>query len=467
MRITALSLLPVLALSLIADPRQLPDVPHVDTVAFLPAIGTQIKLAESMARAHPNDPQAVGQFAMTLHAYQQYETAADAYSRARQLEPDKFDWLYLLGAVRMELGEFKAAFALFQSALNVEPDNLAAALRLAQVLTTLSRYPEAETQYQRMLAKHPECPQAWYGIGRTRAAEGNHGAAIQSFAKAYDLFPQYGAAHFAAAQELRKVGRTADALLQMKAYEAHPATQPFFEDPLFLRILELNHGPQAHMQKAAELEKAGRLEDAIHEDEAALAVDATDVQAHINLISLYGRTGDATKARGQFDSAVRLDPGRADAWYDFGVLLMHERDMTGSERAFHRVLEINPDYAEARYRLGLIYEQQTRLDDAAREFQNAIRIRPDYPDAHFHLGRILVNEQKYDAAIYQLSRSLEPEGDNTPTYLYALAATFARAGRRAEALLYFQKARDGARALGQKQLLSSIERDLDSFSSAQ
>jgi tetratricopeptide (TPR) repeat protein len=304
-------------------------------------------------------------------------------------------------------------------------------------------------------------------LGRAQATQGDHAAAAQSFARACDLFPEYGAAHFAAAQEFRDLGKADEAKREMKAYAVHPTVQPFLEDQLFRRILALNHGPQVHMQRAAELEKAGKFDDAIKEEITALEADGSNVQAHVNLISLYGRTGNAMEAKRHFEDTIRLDPGRADAWYNVGVLLLHELNIPESERAFRRALEINPDYAEARYNLGVIYEQQARLEDAVREFQEAVKIRPDYPEARFHLGRIFVNEQKYDAAIYQLAHSLEPESSSTPTYLYALAATYARAGRRPEALQYFQRARDAARALGQEQLLASIERDLNNFSGTQ
>jgi tetratricopeptide (TPR) repeat protein len=456
-----------LALSLCASPEQLPSLPAIDTSAFLPAIATQIQLAEHQARAQPDDPKTVGAFAMTLHAYQQYHAAALVYSRAHLLEPGNFDWLYLLGAVRMELGDLDAARELLQSATAIQPANLAANLRLAQALTGLTRYAEAAPIYRKVLGQHPDCAQAWYGLGRVQAAQGDHAAAAQSFAKACDLFPDYGAAHFAAAQQLRLLGKQDDAQRRMKAYEGHPTAQSFLDDPLFARILELNHGPQVHMQRAAELEKAGRFEEAIAEDKAALAVDSNDVQAHINLISLYGRTGNDTEAKHHFEDAIRLNPGRADAWYNFGVLLLRERNVAESEQAFQRAAEINPDYAQARYNLGVIYEQQTRLDDAAREFQTAVATHPDYPEARFHLGRILVNQQQYDAAIYQFAHALQPESESTPTYLYALAATYARAGRRPEALQYFQKARDAALAHGQEQLLASIERDLKTLNGGQ
>src|SRR5216684_7022843 len=86
-----------------------PELPQVNTAHFLPAIRAQIERAAAGAKAHPRDVRAVATLAMTLHAYQQYDTAARAYSRAQSLDPRNFDWLYLLGAVQMELGSFDAA----------------------------------------------------------------------------------------------------------------------------------------------------------------------------------------------------------------------------------------------------------------------------------------------------------------------------------------------------------------------
>ena len=138
-----------------------------------------------------------------------------------------------------------------------------------------------------------------------------------------------------------------------------------------------------------------------------------------------------------------------------------------AEKAYLRALQINPDYAEAHNNLGAIYEQLGRLADAQEEFRAAIRDRPDYPLARFHLGRILVNEQKYDEAIQQLQRALTPEDDKTPVYLYALGATYARAGDRAHAIEYLQRAQDAASRYGQSELLVSIDRDLRALQSAE
>ena len=230
---------------------------------------------------------------MTLHAYQQYDAAARAYSRAHLLDPRNFDWLYLFGAVQMELGAFDAAVKLFQSALRLRPDDLPANLRLAQSLAALPSWEEAGALYRRILDRHADCAQAWYGLARVQAARGDHAGAAQSYTKAIDLFPAYGVAHFALAAELRRLGKPAEGGQHFAIYEKNVTAEPPLADPLFRRIHELNHGAQAHIQRGTELEKEGRLDEAIREHETALAIDAANVQVHVNLISLYGRTGDS------------------------------------------------------------------------------------------------------------------------------------------------------------------------------
>lgn len=443
-----------------AKPADQPALAPLNTANFLPVIRAQIEQAEQEARTHPRDAEAAGALAMTLHAYQQYDAAAQAYARAHLLDSQNFNWLYLLGAAQTELGAFDAAAKSFRSAIRLRADDLAVNLRLAQSLAALSNWEEASAFYRRILDEHADCAQAWYGLGRVQAARGDHAGAAQSYAKACDLFPPYGVAHFALAAELRRLGKTDEAGEHLAAYAKNVTAEPPLDDPLFRRIHELNHGVQAHIQRGAQLEKEGQLDEAIREHEAALAIDAANVQVHVNLISLYGRRGDAARAKQHFEAATKLDPGRSDAWYDYGVLLFHEQNLADAQQAFQRSLRINPGYAEAHNNLGAIYEQQGELDQAAVEFRAAIAAQPNYPLARFHLGRILVNQQKYDEAIQQLQRALTPEDDQTAVYLYALGAAYARAGDREHAREYMQKAHDAAVARGQSKLLTSIDRDL-------
>ncbi|HWR53498.1 MAG TPA: tetratricopeptide repeat protein [Bryobacteraceae bacterium] len=400
---------------------------------------------------------------MTLHAYEQYEAAARAYSRAHLLDPRAFDWVYLGAVILMQQGDFDGAVKSLQTALQLRPGDLAAELRLGQSLIATGNWDDADILYRRILDKHPDFAQAWYGLGRVQAAKGEHAAAAQSYGKACEVFPAYGAAHFALAGELRRLGQRAEAEEHAAAYAKDPSAEPPLRDALLQRTRELNQGVQIHLQRGRAFEKEGKLEEAIREHEAALAIEPGNVQAHINLISLYGRTGDAARAKEHFEVAGRLSPGRPDAWYNYGVLMFQQKAYGEAEEAFRRAVEINPYHAEAHNNLGAIYALQSRLNDAAREFRTAIANRPDYPLARFHLARILVNEKNYDEAIQHLLRALTPEDDQTPLYTYALAAAYARAGKREHALRYYGRARDAAIARGQSQLLSSIDRDLKMF----
>jgi len=76
------------------------------------------------------------------------------------------------------------------------------------------------------------------------------------------------------------------------------------------------------------------------------------------------------------------------------------------------------------------------------------------------------NEGRYDEAIRHLQQTLVPEDTGTPRYLYALGATYARAGRPAEALKYLRTARDQAAARKQADLVTAIDKDLRTLEQA-
>ena len=63
-----------------------------------------ISAAEQQARHEPSNAQAAGALAQALHAWDQWEFAHGAYSRAAALAPDVFAWQYLDACVLQRLG---------------------------------------------------------------------------------------------------------------------------------------------------------------------------------------------------------------------------------------------------------------------------------------------------------------------------------------------------------------------------
>ncbi len=438
----------------------LPELPQLNIANFLPAIRQQIEVAYAEAQTNPNSAEASGRLAMILDAYQQYESAAVCYQRAHLLDRGAFRWLYYLGWTQSAEGKHEEAAATLREALRLNPEYLAAQLKLAEGLLADGNREPSRDLYEAILKKHPDSAAAHYGLGRVYATQGDLKAAAASYLKACELFPAYGAAHYALALAYRKLGETVKARQHFSLYEENKTTVPPLDDPLRSAVRDLDLSAQSHLRKALVLDQTGKIEAAIAEHEKALQIDPQEVQAHINLISLYGRLGQFEKAEQHFRAAINLHPNRADAYYDYGVLLISQRKDLEAERALRQALQINPFYAEAYNNLGYLYEQQGRLEEALQQYREAIENRPNYRLAHFHIGRILVNQGRYNEAIEHFLKTLAPEDASTPGYLYALAATYARAGDRESALRYAHKAREGAVARGQTQLLRSIDRDL-------
>lgn len=461
--LNAVAALGICALILGAQTAPLPNLPQIDLNDFSPVIREQVGKAYDAARANPRDAEANGELAMLLDLYKHRNFADLCYERAHQLDPKSFRWLYYLGSVRTEQGEREGATNAFREALRLDPGYLPARLKLAESLLTTGHQEEAESMYEAIIKDHPETAEAYYGLGRIRTAKGDLPGAVESYQKACELFPAYGAAHYALARAYRRLGEFQKSKEELKLHDANQTLVPPIQDPLRDALRALDRGPASILQHGIQLEEAGRIEDSIAAHLEALKLDPNLALAHANLIILYGKVNQPEKAEEQYREAIRLNPNLADAHYNYGVLLMGQGKMPEAEQAFRRAIEANPVYAEAYNNLGVVLERQGKLDEALQCFEKAVERRPDYRLAHFHIGRILVNRKQYAAAIEHFKKALTPEDDYTPTYLYALAATYARAGDKQNALIYGRRARDAAAARGQTQLRDRIQKSLSTL----
>jgi len=421
----------------------LPAVPEISTATFLPAVREAVDSALADAKARPNDAAAVGRLGMVLHAHRQLEAARRCYRRAAGLDPKKFEWRYYLGAA----SEGQEAVEALRAAVKLK-DDVPARIKLGEALLATGDYAGA-----RDVLRGIDHPAALFGYGRA-ANDPSY------YEKALAQFPQYGAAMFALAQSYQRSGRAAEAQRLLADYPRYKTVAPPLSDPLMDAVFALDRGPDRLLREAAALEREDQVQSAVDRELAALALDPKLVQAHIDLISLYGRLGNAAEAQRHYREAASLDPKAFDAYYNYGVFCYASGRRTEAREAFSRAVALNPDHAEARNNLGMILQEEGRLADAAREFEKAIEARPDLRLARFHLGRIYANQHRWTEAIEQLRRASEVDDEATPTYLYALGATQARAGQREAARASLSSAHQKAMARGQTPLAQSIERDL-------
>jgi tetratricopeptide (TPR) repeat protein len=438
----------------------LPPLPVLPLDSYDPSIRAPIEAAYEEARAHPGDPAREGILGMVLYAHEQYELAAPCFVRAHTMDPGEGRWAYYLGRVRLYLGDHEAAASALLQALEHRPDYLPAQVMLAQAALEAGAVDESFALYEDLAAAYPDVAEVHYGLGRIHAERGQAEAAVEHLRRACELFPSFGAAHFALAKVYRDQGEEEKAREELGLYQKDKTGWPTLDDPLLADIVALRNSATDHLRRGIHLAEQGQLREAAAAHEAAVEADPSLVQAHVNLIRIYGELGEAAKAEEHYRAAVELEPNRAEIHYNYGVFLMSQERTDEAAEAFRRVLELEPGHADALNNYAYILMTSGRLDEAKRYYRAAIESKPDLRSAHFNLGRILVNQDKVWEAIVHLRQTLTPEDDETPRCTYALAAALARLGIWEEALKYMVEAEQKARARGQSELLAAIEKDL-------
>jgi tetratricopeptide (TPR) repeat protein len=451
----------IVSLVLAAQPAA-PPLPRLTLDSYPPVAREAIAGAYKAASARPADADAVGTLGRTLHAWEQWDAAHQAYARAQALDPRAFEWHYLDGVVLQRLGRPLDAAVQLEAALARSPAYLPAKIKLAEALFDGGRLDDSRQRFT-ALTDAEAAPAVAFGLGRIAAAAGSHDAAVEQFLRAIALFPDFGAAHYSLALSYRALGRRAEAQAELEKHARAGAQWPAVADPALATVQAVREDPAALIQRGVKLADAGDVDGAIRAHEAALARDPSLAQAHANLISLYGRRRDFANADAHYKAVVSLGINVADAHYDYGVLLGMQERWDDAADAYRRALALNPLHSEAHNNLGQILERSRQFDAALAEYRRALDSRPTLRIARFNAGRMLIALNRPDEAVRELQGLTEPRDAEAPRYLFALSTAYVRAGRKDEGVKWAIEARDLALKFGDTALAAAIERDLASI----
>jgi tetratricopeptide (TPR) repeat protein len=436
-----------------------PPLPSLALESYPTAARAAIARADEAAERAPADANAAGQLGRVLHAWEQWAAARGAYARASALAPQAYEWRYLDALVLIRLARPDLAVEALRDTLTRAPSYLPARLKLAETLLDAGDLEESRKRFAEL--NDPSCaPAVQFGLGTIDAREGRHADAITHLERAIALFPEFAAAHYALARSYRAVGRMDDAEAALAKHAAFGARWPAIPDPLAESIASLREDPAALLQRGVKQADAGDVEGAIASHEAALALNPSFAQAHANLIGLYGRVRNWSKAEEHYRAVVSLAINVADAHYDYGVLLGMQERWEPAAEAYRKALELNPQHAQARNNLGQVLERQGHVAEAAAEYRLAIESQPTLRIARFNLGRMLIAQGANEAAVAELSQLAEPRDGQAPRYLFALSTAYVRMGQIEDGVKWATEARDLALKFGDTALAAAIERDL-------
>jgi Tfp pilus assembly protein PilF len=105
----------------------------------------------------------------------------------------------------------------------------------------------------------------------------------------------------------------------------------------------------------------------------------------------------------------------AEAHHDLAVEAMKVGRASDALREFEDALRIDPGFAEAHRGRGLVLEfGYGRLGEAEREYRRALELRKSYPEVRNDLGQLLAKTGRFEEALRELALALDDTSYREP-----------------------------------------------------
>lgn len=172
----------------------------------------------------------------------------------------------------------------------------------------------------------------------------------------------------------------------------------------------------SHKRRGDALLGQGRLDDAAASYRQAIAANAHDADAHLNLGFVLSEQKRYQEAEQSLRQALKIDPALVDVFYILGVMCKVQGNSMGAIENFTQALALKPDFQIVYGDLCQLFLQNGRADRAKVTIVNAISFYPENADFHACLGNLHVAENETDQAIYCFQKALSINPDDALTH---------------------------------------------------
>lgn len=170
-------------------------------------------------------------------------------------------------------------------------------------------------------------------------------------------------------------GCAAAGLLLLAAAQAGPDGATFVEG--LRKIVALNpSSPRAHYSLALDLEKEGRLDEALESYRTSLRLRPDFVEAHLGEGNVFFRKGDYAQATRCYGEVLERQPGNKDARFNLATAYLKQGDFDLAAQSYEAVLRIDPGLAPAHKGLGEALLRLNRRCDALPHLERSAEIDP-------------------------------------------------------------------------------------------
>jgi tetratricopeptide (TPR) repeat protein len=126
-------------------------------------------------------------------------------------------------------------------------------------------------------------------------------------------------------------------------------------------------------------ESMHKLEAAASSYQQALRIDKNHAMAHMQLGTLFGRSGNDAKALLHFGEAVRVLPNSPRAHNNFATANFAANKLKVAERHYRRAIALQATYFNAQFNLARVLVGMGRKEAARQELKRAAELRPREP----------------------------------------------------------------------------------------
>ena len=258
------------------------------------------------------------------------DEAAAGFSAVTAAAPNFAEAHLNLGLVLEEQRKNEEAIAQFQKALALKPRLRGATLFLGIAQYRLNRLDDAVASFKKETAYYPNDANPWMWLGVAYLAKEQPDSAIEPLEKAAKLDPKN-------VDILYHRGR-AHLLVSQKSYD-----KMFKADPDSWRV---------HQVLAQAYAESDRHEQAVAEYKLAIQKAPDQPALHEELGSEYMQSGNPDAALVEFERELQLDPNNAFALLKLAVLAIDRQDGAKAKGNIQSALRVNSNLRDADYYLG-------------------------------------------------------------------------------------------------------------------
>ena len=313
-----------------------------------------------------------------------------------------------------------------------------------------AQYHDLSALYTATLQRNPGCWMAHYNLGIVLSEQGEADQAIEHYAQAVALRPDYAEAHYNLGRLLVEHGQLADAIAH---YERAAAINPA--------------DAEAQNNLGVTLFGIGRADDAIAHYRKALEIRPDYAEASCNLANALIAKGDFDGAIARYTACLALIPDQEEAQYNLASALLRKGRTDEAIVEYQEMLQMHPESADAHANLGSAWLAKGRVRDAMAEYTKALQISPENLAALSNLAWVLATSSDSSlrngseaVRLAERADSASSRSDKHPTVLRILAAAYAEAGQFDEAKQTAQHALEAANIQGNTTLADALQGEL-------